>query len=203
MSASVELRVESLHRGMLDGVEDPEEEGKRRIVDVGIIPWFSDERPLQGLAGYIDWRSSGMLTALIRRGFCRGAAEESVLLPARLGLPVARLVLVGFGDSRQFSESAAREAAARAVRIGNRLRPRDVLFAMPGWLQERDLVEAVFSGLTSALRRGDGRTGPASVDEDGPPVSLPQRWWVVTDPRHVARLRRLLEGPPRAAAEQS
>src|SRR5690606_32010201 len=25
------------------------------------------------------------------------------------------------------------------------------------------------------------------------------RWWVVADPRHEARLRRLLEGPPRAA----
>ena len=196
MTAAVELRVEPLHRGILDGVEDPDEEGNRLVVDVGIIPWFLDERPLQGLSGYIDWRSSGMLTALIRRGFCRGDAQESVLLPAPLGLPVRRIVLVGFGDARSFSESDAREAAARAVRIANRLRPRDVMFAMPGWLQERDLVEAVFSGLTQALRRGDGRS-PGSAEAP----SLPQRWWVVTDPRHVARLRRLLEGPPRAAAE--
>jgi hypothetical protein len=202
LNAAVELRVEPLHRGILDGVEDPDEEGRRLIVDVGIIPWFLDERPLHGLAGYIDWRSSGMLTALIRRGFCRGGADEAVLLPASLGLPVARIVLVGCGDARTFSAADASDAAARAVRIGNRLRPRDVLFAMPGWLQERDLVESVFTGLTQALRRGDGRGGPTPVDSsDEPPSTVPQRWWVVTDPRHVARLRRLLEGPPRAAAE--
>jgi hypothetical protein len=205
LTGAVELRVEPLQRGILDGVEDPDEEGRRLVVDVGIIPWFLDERPLHGLAGYIDWRSSGMLTALIRRGFCRGAADESVLLPARLGLPVARLVLVGFGDARTFGRTEAMDAAARAVRIANRLRPRDVLFAMPGWLQERDLVESVFTGLTQALRRGDGRTGPSPLElaelADRGASALPQRWWVVTDPRHVARLRRLLEGPPRAAAE--
>jgi hypothetical protein len=195
LTAAVELRVEPLHRGLLDGVEDPDEEGRRLVVDVGIIPWFSDERPLHGLAGYIDWRSSGMLSSLIRRGFCRGSADEAILLPAPKGLPIARLVLVGFGDARSFSESDARDAASRAVRIGNRLRPRDVMFAMPGWLQERDLYESVFTGLTRALRRGHGLGG------DTPAPAHPQRWWVVSDPRHVARLRRLLEGPPRAAAE--
>lgn len=194
MTAPVELRVEPLHRGILDGVDDPDEEGRRLVVDVGIIPWFVDERPLQGLSGYIDWRSSGMLTSLIRRGFCRGDDDESVLLPARLGLPVRRIVLVGFGDSRSFTESDAREAAGRVVRIANRLRPRDVMVAMPGWLQERELVEAVFTGLTQALLRGDGR----GIADGG---SVAQRWWAVTEPRHVARLRRLLEGPPRAAAE--
>jgi hypothetical protein len=37
---------------------------------------------------------------------------------------------------------------------------------------------------------------PAPTDYGEPDVC---RWWVVADPRHEARLRRLLDGPPRAA----
>ena len=193
MTAEIEVRVEPLQRAILDGVEDPDDEdGQRMRVDLGVIPWFTDERPLHGLAGYIDWRSSGMLSALIRRGFCDGTQDETVLIPARLGLPIRRLVLVGFGDARTFGAADATVAAARAVGVANRLRPREVLFAMPAWLTDRGLVEEVFTGLADALRRGEGRKADDAVAT---------RWWVVTDPRHVARLRRLLEGPPRAAAE--
>jgi hypothetical protein len=242
-------------------------------VDLAVVPFFEDERPLQGLAGLLDWRTGGALSSLLRTGFCTGAAGEAVLLPGRRTLPMERLVLLGLGPSRAFDRAAAEAAGERLVAVVEGLAPRDVLVAMPGRAPERAMVEAVFDGVTRALALrgpkeldaqaqraakavGDESGGPVLVDppplhapapaQDGPaprvepvgsrPVLVPTvevgasvspepggsevvslegsvrglaptehrepdvcRWWVVADPRHEARLRRLLEGPPRAA----
>lgn len=283
----VDIVVAALSRALLDGVDDGTG-GERRRVDLAVLPCFEDERPLQGLAGLVDWRTSGSLSALVRQGLCTGAAGEAVLLPGRRTLPMERLVLLGLGPARAFDRAAAEAMGERLVTLVERLRPRDVLVAMPGRAPERTVVESVFDGLTRALARrrpeppdaqaqraakavGDESTGPVlvearpgpassdpsldpsrvgagprpmlaptgSADEptspaeataeamtperssagglssaaelpasggpprgSGPPKTSDRgvcRWWVVADPRHEARLRRLLEGPPRAA----
>jgi len=227
MHRRVELRVEALERSLLDGVCDPHDENRRMPVDVGIIPWFEDERPLQGMAGFLDWRSNGELSALVRDGWCSGATGESSLLPWLSGVPVRRLLLVGFGRLSALDAERAAASASRAVAIANRMLAEDVLFAMPARVQERSLIEVIFDSLAAALERGDGRQeivtprfrpllpAPRSPEEDDRGREFeddddatavvaelhptPQRWWVAVDPRHVARLRRLLEGPPRAA----
>lgn len=233
----IELRVEALERGLLGGVLDPDDESRRMPVDVGIVPWFEDERPLQGLAGLLDWRSHGGLSDLVRTGWCTGSAGESVLLPWRGGMPIRRLVLVGFGRLAQLDAESAASWATRAVTQALRMKAEDVLFAMPPRIQERSLVEVIFEHVAAAVERGEGRpevsvprfrpiisAAPTPVpdpddaspehsgvraialDEDMRTPALvaelhptPERWWVAADPRHVARLRRLLEGPPRAA----
>lgn len=60
------------------------------------------------------------------------------------------------------------------------------MLAMPGKGQERAIVEAVFDAALSTLNTSGG-------------VGDTAQWWVIADPRHVARLRRVLDGPPRAA----
>lgn len=278
-----DIAVAPLARALLEGVDDGSG-GPRRRVDLAVLPFFEDERPLQGLSGLVDWRTGGSLSALLRSGFCTGAAGEAVLWPGRRTLPMERLVLLGLGPARAFDRAAAEAAGERIVAVVEGLRPRDVLVAMPGRAPERAVVEAVFEGLTRALamRRardldaeaqraaravGDessgpmlgaaeaselerGRRAPQNVltlqgpsheaSHDGPvgprpvlieaeapgettlgsavvslegsgrdpaPDPAPSeqgepdvcRWWVVADPRHEARLRRLLDGPPRAA----
>ena len=124
----------------------------------------------------------------------------------------------------------ARRAALDMVAMALRLRPRDVLFALPSGGEERELAEALLAGVVTGLggelpapatsgdpaepdvepaiawtstesgpsadgTEGDGDPGEASP-ELGPQIC---RWWVVADERHAGRLRRLLEGPPRAA----
>ena len=287
----IDIAVAPLARTLLDGIDDGSG-GPRRRVDLAVLPFFEDERPLQGLLGLVDWRIGGSLSALVRSGFCTGAAGEAVLLPGRRTLPMERLVLLGLGPSRAFDRAAAEAAGERLVTVIEGLSPRDVLVAMPGRAPERAVVEAVFDGLTRALARrrnqdldaeaqraaravgdesgGLSRAGHLMSDafgrrpllddppahgpaHDGPPVPRPVlapapertpsdepggeladpsatapdpaksspvvsfdgtvrdrapadhgepdvcRWWVVADPRHEARLRRLLEGPPRAA----
>jgi hypothetical protein len=197
----IELRVEALGRELLDGVQDPDDEDGRRVrVDVGLVPCFEDERPLQGLAGYIDWRSCGMLSRLIRSGWCTGREGESLLMPTQVGLPVERLVIVGLGSSSGVTPTRAATTIGSIVEIAHRLRPRSVLAAMPGLLQEREMVEAVFTGLARALAHGPMPVTEADADVQSA-MCAPHRWWVAADERHVARLQRLLGGPPRPAGD--
>jgi len=281
-----ELRVEALGREVVDGVASPGTPGARQRIDLALVAYFEDERPLRGLAAFLDWRSDGRLTRMLRSGWCTGRAGESVLMPGTRGLPCERIVLFGLGPSSAFGAEQARVTAAAAVDLVRKLLPRSVLFAMPGLAEDREIVEALFAGIVLALGGtpgvptddevtaspppstpaplraasgpnavavapratsgpsivptgptmvvdppaddafDDGLPGAAHLTPGGPaspgassqapatpgasaPTSLvgdgrrPCRWWVIADARHVGRLRRVLDGPPRAAADSS
>lgn len=202
-------------------------EPTRTPLDVGVLPVFSDERPLTGLAAFLDWRASGKLSALLRRQWWTGAFGECVLVPAGRTLPVRRIVLFGLGASTRFDTERAGKAASAIVGVVARLAPREVLFAMPGRGQERAVIETIFqaalasmcarvepSDLASGAAVREGSVSDGAVLDRARPVQdvTAERgsnsaraaeatctWWVIADPRHVARLRRVLEGPPRAA----
>lgn len=270
------VHVEALERALLDGVKSDgvdlhellsdggSEQGGRVRVDLGLVPVFSDERPLLGLAGLIDWRGSGRLSALIRSGFCTATAGEQLLLPCDRRLPIDRLVLVGLGARASFDDAQARAVARQLVKISTGLQARSVLIALPTRGIDRALTEAVFEALLLAIEElaeppesapssepiaaavavavEGGGDSPSEVmidpsggppgepaaepgsDADLPqaPVSIPDppaapespesevdvevdvdvssaRWWVAVDEAVVARLRRVLSGPPRAA----
>jgi hypothetical protein len=210
-----QVRVEPLVRALLDGVrESVDATGRassesvsveRSRVDLGVVPVFSDERPLLGLAGLIDWRGSGCLSKLVRSGFCSSAVREQVLLPCDRRLPVDRLVLVGLGPREHYDEAHARALAEQSVRVALGLGSPTVLIALPSHGRDRTLTEVAFQSLISTIQerergavfssdRGDpGSDEPAPASQD-PGV----RWWVAADEAVVARLRRVLSGPPRA-----
>lgn len=222
-----ELRIERLGRALFDGVAIREGEPRARV-DLGVLAFFADERPLRGLAALVDWRTAGALSKMLRGGFCTGRAHELVLLPGRPDLPIERIVLLGLGPRAELDLEGARRAALDMVEVALRLRPRDVLFALPSGGEERELAEAllagVVTGLGGELPAAAAATDGADVDAESPigrtwtstdpHATVPRadeeegegadpadlcRWWVVADERHAGRLRRLLEGPPRAA----
>ncbi len=189
------LRLEPLERGVLEGLPEDDPDGPRVRGDVGIIPWFSDERPFQGLLGLLDWRRDGSISTLARDGIAAGTWGETVLLPAGSGLPVERLVLVGCGERSAFDAEAAATVGGRAAEVAVGLRPASVVIGLPPGCSERDVVEALFLGLLRGIE-------DAADDEPEAMLTTPTHpWWVVVEERHIARLRRLLDGPLRAAVE--
>ncbi len=230
------MRIEALSRALFDGVDGGD--GQRRRIDLGVLLYCADERPLWGLAALVDWRCNGALTKLVRQGFCTGAADEAVLLPGRRDLPAERWILYGLGPARALDPGRARRLAERAVSTALRLNPRELLLALPGATDDRELAESMLTGVvvaaggvaptfvhgddvgTAVAERpralthegDDGAAAPS--DDDGETLahvesaaaeshaSAPRcALWVVADGRHAGRLRRFVEGPPRAADE--
>lgn len=60
---------------------------------------YQNERPLQGLAGLLDWRLHGAISSALRRGALSGAAGECVYLPITRGDRLFHVLLLGMGHS--------------------------------------------------------------------------------------------------------
>jgi hypothetical protein len=81
------------------------------------------ERPLQGLAGFVDWRLCGAVSRAIGEGHFLPEAGEALLLPSSNRLPSQRVFCFGLRESpldgARFSEVARRVVGALA-RAGSR-----------------------------------------------------------------------------------
>ena len=62
-----------------------------------ILSCFENERPLQGLAGKLDWRLRGMLSDFLRAGSITGKAGECCYVPVRWHERTLHLFLAGGG----------------------------------------------------------------------------------------------------------
>jgi len=97
-----------------------------------LAPFFSDERPLAGVLGLIDWRLCGFVSRMIQRGVVRGAAGETVLVPLRPRLLVDKLFLFGLGPEAEFDDARQRDATERMLAVGTRARMRAMALVLPG-----------------------------------------------------------------------
>jgi hypothetical protein len=83
--------------------------------DVLVLTAFSDERPLAGLAGLVDWRLQGALSEWMMNGFATGRANERVLYPTRGRLSQRFVLMIGLGPRAQHRADRARAAAIAAT----------------------------------------------------------------------------------------
>jgi hypothetical protein len=77
-----------------------------------------EERPLQGLAGLVDWRLAGALTRALVDGVYAAGPDEALLLPTAGRLAVPRVVAVGLPPER--SEVGFAAAVDRLCRVVSR-----------------------------------------------------------------------------------
>jgi hypothetical protein len=102
------------------------------------LPIFADERPLRGAAGLCDWRLTGRLSRLIKRGRFSGALGETLLVPPAGGrLPFSRLLLYGLGPSAGFDDATFKRAAAELRRVMHRAGLSSYAVQLPGRSSER------------------------------------------------------------------
>jgi len=109
--------------------------------EVIVLPFFSDERPLQGAAGLIDWRLCGSLSRKLMAGYLQGTFGEKALLANPGKLKSERLLLIGLGESASFDESVARKACALIAEALREAKVSTAALALPG--RSLELVTAL------------------------------------------------------------
>ena len=157
MKAAERIRVVPLGWKALEGWPlGPDRPGARgtgevlQRADLAVLPLFADERPLGGLAAYLDWRSGGKLTALVDRAVYTGALGERVLCPAAPGAAVERILLMGLGTREEFDAPRAEALAASISEIAQGLEAKSVVVAWPS-VDATSVHEAGFDALNRAL----------------------------------------------------
>jgi hypothetical protein len=87
-----------------------------------LLVFVGQERPLQGLAGYADWRMCGAISRAIRGGLFQATAGEALLLPSGGRMKPARIFCVGLPAAPLAPETfllVARQGCDAAARAGS------------------------------------------------------------------------------------
>lgn len=109
--------------------------------EVIVLPFFSDERPLSGAAGLIDWRLCGALSRKLMAGYLDGGFGEKALLAAPPKLKSEALLLIGLGDSSEFDIAVAEKSCALIAEALLEARVSTAALALPG--RSMDLIPAL------------------------------------------------------------
>jgi hypothetical protein len=93
---------------------------------------WSDERPMRGFAGLLDWRLAGRLSALIKSGFLRGDFGEALLVPGKPHVPFEKVLVMGLGARSDFADTTFRLSLTRIARVLEGMRVRRAVIELPG-----------------------------------------------------------------------
>ena len=104
----------------------------RLEADVLGVAIFTEDRPLQGVAGLADWRLNGQLSRLITEARFEGDFREKALLPCGHRVGAARLLMFGLGDPYGYDEARLSEAAVWMWDAFEGLRAPSVAMPIPG-----------------------------------------------------------------------
>lgn len=92
----------------------------------------TDERPLHGLVGLVDWRLCGKVSSALESGFASGRRGEVLMVPGRPKLSFDKVVLFGIGPLKDFSEHVYRAVIEQVLATLEGLRARSAVVELPG-----------------------------------------------------------------------
>jgi Cytosol aminopeptidase family, N-terminal domain len=122
-----------------------------------LATFFSDDRPLSGVLGLIDWRLCGFVSRSIVQGQITGAFGETSLVPLRPRLGVDKLFLLGLGASDEFADARLSEATARMLDVVARAKVRTAALVLPGRSTERIAPAVAMESFVSASLASGGQ----------------------------------------------
>lgn len=115
---------------------------------------FSDQRPLRGASGLVDWRLGGFLSRQLQAGRVTGAAHELTLVPTNGRLSLEKVVIVGLGSAERF-DGATFEASCRALLDAlHGARVRSSFIALPGRSEKKIGAPEAMERFLRALAAG-------------------------------------------------
>jgi Cytosol aminopeptidase family, N-terminal domain len=91
-----------------------------------------DERPLQGTAGFVDWRLCGALSRVLQQGWFKGAACDCLLLPSGGRLSMPRIFAIGTGSTRMLDAQLLGDLFSKAAEVLSRAKVEGVALEVPG-----------------------------------------------------------------------
>ncbi|BDG06931.1 M17 family peptidase N-terminal domain-containing protein [Anaeromyxobacter paludicola] len=139
-------------------------------LDVDALAVFvGPERPLQGLAGFADWRLCGALSRAIREHHFDGGYGEALLIPSAGRLPVDRIFCFGTGE-------APLDAAAYGALLGKACEA-----------MQRARSEAFATSLPPARAEGEGAVPAARLWVEACARFQGRRQVLLGDSRALAR----------------
>ncbi|MGH7270464.1 MAG: M17 family peptidase N-terminal domain-containing protein [Polyangiaceae bacterium] len=100
--------------------------------EVCVCSIWSDERPIRGLAGLLDWRLGGRISAQLTSDFARGLRGEVLLLPGKPQVPFEKVLVAGLGPRGSFDERSFRSAVVNIGSALEGLRVRRAVVELPG-----------------------------------------------------------------------
>ncbi len=86
-----------------------------------VLGAFSDERPLEGMTGLIDWRLCGALSSWRLGGFSTGELGERILYPSAHRLAQEAVLFMGLGRREQYRSDRAHAVAEAALGVARDL----------------------------------------------------------------------------------
>lgn len=101
------------------------------VVDALMLPLYEQRKQPLGVAGFVDWRLSGRLARMIKRGTFQGRDGESVLTAPMGRLGAQRIFLFGLGAPRPRTRVEWTETLERMFRILADAKAEDVALAAP------------------------------------------------------------------------
>jgi hypothetical protein len=100
--------------------------------EVLVAALCADERPPHGVAGLVDYRLAGRISAILESGFATGKAGEVLLVPGKPKLPFDKILLFGIGDSTAFNERIYRVVLEKILATLEGLSARTAVVELPG-----------------------------------------------------------------------
>jgi len=102
-----------------------------------VLLFFSNERPLKGATGLIDWRMNGSISRLIAKGMISGEKGEATLILPNKRIKSPKILMAGLGDSSGFGEASLKDTAMAIIRQLNKINIKNFTVAMPPLIQSQ------------------------------------------------------------------
>jgi hypothetical protein len=135
--------------------------------DALVLGVLLDERPLQGLAGLVDWRLRGALSRWLVSGFASGAWGERVIYPSVDRLGQATTLVLGLGTRPQLRTDRVHDAARAAAEVVTGLGATDITCDLLGLDRLPTPLENTLPDLLDVFRSCKGLTRiTLAVDPD-------------------------------------
>jgi len=100
--------------------------------DCLVLPVFRDDRPLRGAAGLADWRLCGRLSRLVKAGKANASDGEAMLMPPGRRLRFQRILWLGLGDAKGYSDARFRTDLARICEVATKAGVKELAMQPPG-----------------------------------------------------------------------